>query len=241
MSFKEHEYCSPPQNPHQPIWRYMSFIKFFSLLENNSLFFPKISILPDKYEGLVSKKSLQYLKKSVEKLKDENQQNEQFERLLSLSKKARNLLTVCSWHLNFNESTAMWNVYLNKGEGLAIKSSYHRFINSLSKTKEDVYIGSVEYIDYELEKVPFGNLFATALYKRNIFEYENELRALVLLTKSIKENGIYVKVDLEKLIESIYLSPNTENWVEDLIHSALNRIGLEFSIRYSAVDSDPPY
>jgi len=241
MSFKDHQFCRPPNDPHQPIWRYMSYIKFFSMLETNSLYFPKISILPDKYEGFISTKTLKYLKKSVKKLKDENRRHEQYERLLLLLKTARDFLTVCSWHLNYNESTAMWNIYLIKGEGIAIKSSYHRLVNSLRNTEEDVYIGMVDYIDYDVDKIPFGNTLAPALYKRNIFEFENELRALVFLKKNIRDNGIYIKVNLNTLVESIVLAPNTENWVKDIIHDVLKRFGLEFAINESVVISEPPY
>ena len=41
----------PPDNLDVPVWRYMDFTKFISLLENKGLFFPVIAKLQDPFEG----------------------------------------------------------------------------------------------------------------------------------------------------------------------------------------------
>ena len=40
MSFEKHPVFLPPENENQKIWRYMDFIKFVSLLESRSIYFP---------------------------------------------------------------------------------------------------------------------------------------------------------------------------------------------------------
>lgn len=186
---------------------------------------------------------MQYLKNSIKKSKELNseQQKQHYERLLDMLKDARDFLFVCSWHLNFSESAGMWGVYLNNREGLAIKSSYKSMVNCFRKTVETVYIGVVDYMNIDLDKISMNNVLIPALCKRSIFKYEQELRAIIISYEKRKTNGIYVKVDLNTLIEGIYLSPNTEEWIQKIIENALKRFGINSLILKSEVNMEPPY
>ena len=56
----------PPPNLDVPIWRYMDFTKFVSLLQNRGLFFPTVTQLNDPFEGSFARGNLQELQKQVE-------------------------------------------------------------------------------------------------------------------------------------------------------------------------------
>ncbi len=62
MPLKEHSEFQNPKSGDITIWRYMSIVKFLSLLDNKSLFSPNLINLPDKYEGYLSDATGEYLK-----------------------------------------------------------------------------------------------------------------------------------------------------------------------------------
>jgi hypothetical protein len=49
---RKNKFYRYPENLNQRIWRYMDFAKFVALLDEEILFFPRASLLDDKYEGI---------------------------------------------------------------------------------------------------------------------------------------------------------------------------------------------
>jgi hypothetical protein len=47
--------------PDTKVWRYMSFAKFFWLLQNKQLWFPSLDILDDKWEGVLTSEQISQL------------------------------------------------------------------------------------------------------------------------------------------------------------------------------------
>jgi hypothetical protein len=45
----------PPERLDVPVWRYLDFTKFVSMLENGGLFFPTVAKLHDPFEGSFAK------------------------------------------------------------------------------------------------------------------------------------------------------------------------------------------
>lgn len=43
----------------------------------------------------------------------------------------------------------MWGLYLRSGEGIAVRSSFKRLCDSIAIEPQDVYVGAVNYIDYD--------------------------------------------------------------------------------------------
>jgi len=82
------------------------------------------------------------------------------------------------WHLSEFESSAMWDIYSQKNEGIAIISSESQFKKSFSEIPQDIMGGLIEYGDYNDEEFEMedGNGFTPVLHKRNSFSYENEYR-----------------------------------------------------------------
>jgi hypothetical protein len=102
------------------------------------------------------------------------------------------------------------------------------------------YIGEVNYIDYKKEYIPFDDLFFPFLFKRKSFQYEREVRIITDVTDSkIKLNdGLKINVDINQLIEKIYIHPKSENWYKNLVIELVKQLGFDFTIEKSDLESD---
>ena len=99
----------PPQDLTIPLWRYMDFTKFVSMLETCSIFFPRVDLLGDPFEGSLTRV--------------EAKRRADFEQVASRRPAARvtpdgaakirgeiqNSIVSC-WHMNAVESMAMWRL-----------------------------------------------------------------------------------------------------------------------------------
>ena len=138
------------------------------------------------------------------------------------------------------ESAAMWEIYIKDYQGIAIQTTIGRFMESLEKSKEDVYIGKINYLDREKDESLWNNVFFLALnYKDNSYYHEKEIRAILL--RHDFEAGTYVSVDLKKLIESIYLAPHTPQWIQELIKKILRKYKLNIDVKPSVLGQEQLY
>ena len=235
------------------IWRYMDFTKFVSLLETKSLFFSRVDMLLDPFEGSVTEMNLKARNAFFNYVRRSGLPEEAMIQLRidepDLSKKWRKSVFVNCWGINKHESAAMWKLYLKSNEGIAIKSSYKNLKESFrDNLKDEVYIGEVKYIDYSSDFVSERGFFIPFLCKRKSFEHERELRAVVWnvdIAKAVdvgrepKEKGMYIKVDLDTLIDKICVAPGVPEWFGELVKSIVQRYGLEKEVVTSQLDRRP--
>src|SRR6266581_7483717 len=119
-----------PTDEHAKIWRYMDFTKFVSLLDKRALYFTRSDRFSDKFEGAVPKPTIKA--REVEVLGLETHLAEEALRVMSQgSRKVREWIFVNCWHMNNYESAAMWQLYAQKNEGIAIQSTFARLKDSL--------------------------------------------------------------------------------------------------------------
>lgn len=245
--YKEHPVFEKPEKATAKIWRYMDFTKFVSLLDKSALFFSRADKLGDPFEGSFSKANIE-LRPQV--YKGEIPQ-ETFIRLGEFVKSLKKFTAINSWYLNEYESAAMWKLYLKSNEGIAIQSSFEKLKDSLKDEAHGIHIGKVKYIDYEKDWVPEGNSFHPFLHKRKSFEHEQELRAVIQeipskddkidLSKPLFDDGIYISVDLDVLINRIYLAPTSPKWLRELVKSVTRKYGLDKEVHQSSLDDVPVY
>jgi hypothetical protein len=209
--YKKHTSFKEPINKNVKIWRYLDFTKFISMLDKKTLFFNRSDKFSDRFEGKYTNRQLREFSKLF--VGDEEGTSEIEKENINCSLRntfstsyPRELVHINSWHENDFESAAMWELYLKSDEGIAIQSTFKKLTVSFPKEKKaEVYIGKVKYIDYQSENIP-DDAFATYLYKRKSFEHEHEIRAL---TTGKYEEGAYIDVSLDTLIETIYISSCT--------------------------------
>jgi hypothetical protein len=114
--------------------------------------------------------------------------------------------------MNDHESVAMWKMYLKSDQGVAIQSTAQRLKDCLATSRSDLKIGEVEYLDYDTD-ILTDPIFC----KRKSLVYERELRAYIFdgeqaLSDAPPPPGLTVSVDLDALVEKIYVSPTAEKW-----------------------------
>lgn len=171
------------------------------------------------------------------------------------------------WHLGNEESDAMWRLYTANHDGVCIQSTYNRLIEALQDAEDTVFIGKVQYLDYRKDSIDRGDGFAPFMSKRRAFQHEQELRAVVwrtdhmdyayfngdgspatkdsyhtahVVNKFPELDGLNVTVDIEKLVERIYISPTSQKWFVDTVSSVAAKLGFGFEFRHSELAVPPP-
>lgn len=220
-----------PNDPNTIVWKYLDLSKFVDLLLYKKLFMSRSDKFEDQYEGTFSEPTFEEIRKlSIDKPD-----------FLDYYKTHRENVVISSWHINEYESFAMWQIFTQKSEGLAIQSTLGRLQESLHLEQNyEQHIGEVNYIDYKKEYIPFDNTFFPFLFKRKSFQYEREIRIISDVTKHnlTIDNGLKIDVDIDQLIGKIYIHPKSENWYKNLVIELVKRLGYNFSIEKSDLESE---
>ena len=245
--YKEHPVFNPPPSD-AVLWRYMDFTKFVSLLEKQALFFSTPDNLGDPFEGSITERDVEYRDRWIASVPGITGTiiRSDYPRVI---KSIRLQTFINCWHISNYESEAMWKLYSNTGSGIAVKTNFNSFKLSFV-CKEDVHIGVVKYIDHDKHNIPveiekFKERF---LFKRKSFEYENEMRAMVLglpdespSRLNAYSTGKYFEVDLAKLIKEVIVYPFAPEWFLQLVDAVTRRYKdrATFHIRKSDLDKEP--
>ena len=243
----DHPCFRQPNSEDIMLWRYMDFTKFVSLISSKSLFFCRADLLGDPFEGSYSKANVKvrpYVYKDLEQdlfIKMTNQ-------MANFAKWIREWTYINCWHANEYESAAMWDLYGKTNHAVAIVTDYKTLKAVLS---EKVYLGLVNYIDYEKEWLPEGNTFYPFMHKRKSFEHEREVRAIIqefpiednkiAVGKKNQINGIKIEVDVNVLIKKIYVSPVTQDWIVELTKEIARKFGIIAPVQKSNLYSSPVF
>lgn len=221
--YKEHDQLETVDD-NLKIWRYMNLAKFLNLITSKTLWFNRIDKFEDIYEG-------RYPEANEVKRKDIYECEVSKEIYDDMEKFARENLYVCCFHANEYESAAMWSLYARE-EGVAICSTTERLKQCFENEKCDIEISWVNYIDYSKDFLPEGNLFYLALTKRKSFEHEKEVRCIFYDSdRSLKNiNGVNITVDLDRLIEKVYISPYAPEFLKSCLESVLREYNYNIEV-----------
>ena len=97
----------------------------------------------------------------------------------------------------------------------------------------------VQYVDFDLFEPRELNILTWAALKRTSFQHEQEFRLLSLDGKH--SSGFLVEVDLNTLIENVYVAPTAPNWILNLVQAMLNRYNLDIQPLQSELNNEPSY
>jgi hypothetical protein len=260
-----HEYHSSflePVDKNVKIWRYMDFQKLMSIIDRKSLFFVKASKLFDPFEGSLPKFNRQIENREAvySRTRGNFASEEQYRFFVNSYanmggyERRKPITLINSWHISEYESAAMWDLYSHRNAGAAIQSTFKRLSDCLKdNTSDTVWIGKVNYMDFEKEWLNEGNLYDAFMAKRKPFEHERELRAITSLPlkslikskadrirektnptpkriidpNQVTDSGKFVPVNLDILIERIYISPLAAPWFGDLVRSLLGKFSID--------------
>lgn len=239
------------------LWRYQDFSKFVSLIDSKKLYFTRADSFDDPFECArgynFQKEDIYANDENFFLLKGRNQLNEsgkntptdveinkasleEREAFIKQQEEKRKSYFVSCWHANDRESDGMWRLYASTyTQGIAVQTTVERLCRSLGN--DCFEIGKVSYISFdrplEVTKTPVW-------YKRDCFEYEKELRVVIKEIDNL-DKGKLIDVDLDTLIESIYISPTATPWLADLVKNIMLKYGLQKSIVKSKLNEKPVF
>ncbi|MFK5880407.1 MAG: hypothetical protein QM478_13035 [Flavobacteriaceae bacterium] len=232
MYNKDHPVFIIKESLHNPIWKYMDFWKFLNLLETGCLYFSTADSLGDNYEGRIPK--VVYEMMVTEDLKKGNTNNQDTNDYLEAHLRKETLIS--SWTYGEKESFAMWKMYAKDKMGIAIKTDFLSLASCFSQTDRDIYIGEVSYFDKENFRYPTNNLYYPFLVKLEYYSSENELRCITSCSQEEEHESKLIEVNLNELIKSIYISPNSKPEFKRMLLLLKEKYNLDFEINLSEVN-----
>ena len=230
--YKEHSTFEIKHSHNTPIWRYMDFWKFLNLLETSSLYFCISDLLGDQHEGKIPKPVLELMLE--EDQINANNRNEKLNTLLEKNLRIETLTS--SWTYNEKESFAMWKMYAKNKMGIAIKTDLESLKKAFNKTDRDVYIGEVNYFNKNKFDYPTYNLYYPFLVKLDYYEFEKEIRCITSCRNDEDRENKLVAIDLNELLKTILISPNSKPEFIKLIEIIKKEYNLNFKVELSEVN-----
>ena len=255
--YEEAHYLIRMPDESELLWRYISFARYLTMLTTSKLWFSRVDKFDDPFEGAVTPLNAAMREEQIR----------QFEiHAIPGAKKhfewfhegRRRMHYANCWHMNKIESNAMWEKY-NSADTVAVVSSRGRFREAV-QTDREIFLGKVEYKNYlpgTTDLVDDGNGFGPIFTKRNNFDYEREVRAVLLdvsdmsttthdgetFPKLLEGNpaGVQIEVDLEKLIEEVRIHPKSESDFLQTVEAITRKHSLNFPILDSEMNAEPIY
>lgn len=230
--YKEHPTFKIERTKGMPLWRYVDFWKFLDLINSSKLFFPNVEMLGDQHEGKVPELIYEAMKANHHQHPSIADDYKNF-----IENKLRKTHFISSWSANYSESFAMWKMYAKEKLGIGIKTSIDNLKNAFKNVEQDIYIGEVNYYDEKNPKYDVGNAFYTFLNKHKYYEFESEVRCICTLKENDNETFKLIEVDLNELIQEVYISPSADQkGIAEILEFLKQKNGLNFEINISGVN-----
>lgn len=245
------------------VWRYLTFPKFISLLAYGVLWFPKLNFLQDQLEGILpilSKKSMQQNNEKWKEIFPAAELHWQTDKMADKNvEDGRELTVVNCWFLGEDESEKMWNNYVKNNEGVAITSTVRKLASYIYVDPQFSCIGKVKYINFEsheMNSYEAHQAHERAFLKSLSFTHEQEIRISTMNFKTpacvamhgipytqeqvtgknmnnFENVGLYIRANIEKLIDTIIIAPQATEWFELLIKRIIEMSKLNIQIKKS--------
>lgn len=261
--FEQHRIFETPPGE-TVIWRFMDTTKFFSMLTSRSLFFCCAKKMEDPYEGLYPDSVYDRYQALLESTASKDDAKKMADVYRGTATELRNSTYVNCWHINAGESAAMWQLYAKNIEGIAIRATVKGLCDSLAGVDYPVHVGRIRYADFDpnLTGYDLSNHLSPFLLKRRSFDHERELRALFWLEEVIasrtprpsplghgefqeafrteREKFLssfqgYVPVDLDLLVDFVYVAPKALPWHKDLVQDIMGKYELNKPVIQSSL------
>jgi hypothetical protein len=251
--------------------RYMSFAKFVAMLASRTLHLSRLDELGerDRFEGSLPRGQRETLVAGLiaeletdppPALVEARNRLKSSGRALEWRAEAqvraytlalRRSTYVSCWSLG-PESEAMWRIYCEGQEGVAMVTTLERLRASLADA--EVLISPVRYIDYRRESLPGRDCIQQLVHKRIAFVHEREVRVLhrpkgrlhVPLPFEPPEAtppNVQIPWDVEQALEGVIVSPFAPDWCLETIHAVLRAFAPALAHRLAASElgADPVF
>lgn len=228
------------------IWRYMDLGKFLSLIQTSKLWFSHTSKFDDPYEGRYSKEVAEEIQRDKWGIENPSEEDSEF----FIEDDADDY--VSCWNRKGSQSVALWELYNKGSNGVAIKTTVGELKSAIVGLPEDEIDYQIEFgkVKYHVAGDEPRGYYAPIFTKRDIFEFEKEYRAVLTVfdsldrvdiedMKIVPDAGIGLRVELNTLINEVYISPGASSYLEDVIERLRGDYEPDFLIEKSTVFDHP--
>jgi hypothetical protein len=223
------------------IWRYMSIEKFALLMSRRRLWFTRADLLGDEHEGSLPDSIIE---ERSQRLKNHRVK----ERIERGSKEGRKHAFLSCWSMQAPEVLSMWKIYTPNATGVSVKTTIGRLAGCVVSNPNDLFharilrIEKVSYIDFVSHNaVP--DAFDPFAHKQEAYSYEKEIRAILSYMPTVDEPpiGIEIEVDLDILVDQIYVSHCLGDGLELLVGDLLLENHMKKTIAHPPFVRVPKY
>ena len=212
------------------VWRYFGIAEWLSLLTTSELFFSRLDLLGDNFEGYFPVLENQHSKV-----------------LHHFAWAWRYHWYVNCWTIADGESMVMWRLYASSTEGVAVRTTVGRILDALdADPKRMCIVAPVTYVD-DHEQCDVSDMSQLAFLKRRAFSYENELRIAFLGVTSREENGETVlttepdriqpgesiPIQPRSLFDEVRIAPESPQWIRQTMIETTTRFAPKLSVELS--------
>jgi hypothetical protein len=223
------------------VWRFMAPWVFKDLLDQRGLWFSRLDLMEDEFEGTVPKANL---RPSYDALSEAVgpflAHAHGFRELAGAAFKRRvdrerpfNLINC--WYLSDQPSEFMWARYSSERGSVAIRSVVGQVAEALHHpgAATAVFAWPITYIDHDREEVNMKHFIGSFFVKGRIYEEEREIRFLLHLDEVV-EKGLHVALRLEPLIDRILVQTKGDASAVDEVQRLVERAGLDRPVEAGA-------
>ena len=248
------------------VLRYLTFAKFISLITYRALWFSKLNILQDEFEGTLPSATEKIVVAKNQKQKtffNHPDLHKQIDNWVSDNvRDVRELTVVNCWFLGEQESIEMWNEYVGNIEGVVIKSTIRKLTQYVFAWPEFSSIGKVKYVDFNshvMSSYEANQARERAFLKDLKFQHEQEIRIETMSLKTphcvhmdgtpmktedysgknmnnFENPGLYIGVDIQNLIDDVILAPRSPEWFELLVKRIVKLHSMKCAVIRSALE-----
>lgn len=264
--YREHESLRTPPDATK-LWRYLDLSHFLWLLAHQSLYFANLIEFDDQWEGALPVGTTEGLKRAYRfavrsygtalgaDTSKEEIDPEMLQKFKSALISQQAIYGVNCWHQNEVESVAMWKLYTQGRDGVAIQTTVGRLKDCLSHEPRTIFIAKVNYLDHETlpeEGLISHDTLIPIVVKRRSFEHESEVRLIMDRQRDVHPVAVYdsgqvftndqefgpskgetVAVSISDLIERIVASPDYPGWAMASLQERVAAAGLEITVERS--------
>ena len=214
----------------------MDLSRYLDVATRGRLFCSRQDRFRDTFEGALpvgSRTSLALQPKQIAVEYPQNGKPSMEVQIMKILEGNRRETFVSCWHMNSGESAAMWDLYGRSGSAIALRTSYVKLSEFFPS---DVFLGLVNYIDFEKDSFSISNTFNPVMHKRRSFEHEKEVRAVISnsgkstkdfeVNYEVTEFGLTIPFDVNSTIDEIHLSPEAKPWFVQMIQETNAKLGI---------------
>lgn len=258
-------------DPDEIVIRYTSLAQFIWIVTQQKLPLIRLDLFRDPYEGSAPTSTINQqaillgygdrLRRTMGILKslDPNDQMpvEPLQTIgarsaeLSAIRRSRTYSTHASCWRRGPESEGMWRLYCGERGGVALQTTFAQLEKSVEA--ELILAGKIQYVDYDTVP-PFNEELDHVMYKRDGFEFEQEVRLLKtdqdhhgkLCNGTVREKlppCLPIPWNLRATIDHILVSPYADEWYLDAVRAAARLAGeeLEDRVGWSRLQKAPAF